>query len=83
MCANAHINFRFNEIYILLFLKLLVNCSKLKNNIMILITLQIIFILINLFYSVYMYKKKNYKTAMFNAFAAGFCLYGLLNYLQF
>lgn len=43
--------------------------------------MQTIFILLNLACVVWQLKLKNYKTAVFNGFAAGICLMGLINAL--
>lgn len=45
------------------------------------IILQSVITVANLFCVAWMYEKKNYKTAVFNGFAAGFCFMGLLNAL--
>ena len=45
------------------------------------IIVQAILTLANLICVAWMYEKKNYKTAVFNGFAAGVCFMGLLNAL--
>jgi len=45
------------------------------------IILQSVMTVANLICVAWMYEKKNYKTAVFNGFAAGACFIGLLNAL--
>jgi len=48
---------------------------------MTLVLLQGSLVVINLLLSTYNYEHKNYKTAMFNCFAAGVCFTGLIRAL--
>jgi hypothetical protein len=45
------------------------------------IIIQLIFTTLNIACVFWQYELKNYKTAIFNGFAAGFCFMGLLNAL--
>jgi hypothetical protein len=45
---------------------------------MIVIILQVILTVVNVIFAIIMYDKGSYKTAIFNAFGAGFCLCGLM-----
>jgi hypothetical protein len=45
------------------------------------IVLQAFLTLLNIIGALWMYNRKNYKTAIFNGFAAGVCFMGFLNAL--